>query len=70
MFHHVSVLVGVKLHYNDNEKVTSEGPAEAVLGQILVEPRDGYAQNIKLHHGTLKISYLGNCSLLEIRRNK
>lgn len=32
----------------------AEDPAEAVSGQILLEPRGaGYAQNIKLHHGTL-----------------
>lgn len=39
----------------------AEDPAEVVSGRILLETRGaGYAQNIKLHHGTLKISYLEN----------
>lgn len=44
----------------------AEDPAEAVSGQILLESR-GAAQNIKLHHGTLKISYLENFSPLGMR---
>jgi len=41
---------------------SAEDPAEACLGQILIGARIGYTQNIKLHYGKLKISYLRNCS--------
>lgn len=63
------VLLGVKLHYNDNEKATSMRKSQRKQFRVRSSWNLGMAQNIKSHHGPLKISYLWNRSFLKIRYN-